>query len=101
MANLTNSANLINKVESLETSVNSKANDNAVVKLTWNQTIAWTKTFSTSPVVPSKTTDVANTWTAIATEAQVYKILPTVMTASEYSQVSNPVAGKIYFIKES
>lgn len=79
----------------------SKADDNAVVKLTWNQTIAWTKTFSTSPVVPSKTTDVANTWTTIATEAQVYKILPTVMTASEYSQVSNPVAGKIYFIKES
>ena len=72
-----------------------------LVKTTWNQTIAWTKTFSTSPVVPSKTANVANTWTAIATEAQVYKILPTVMTASEYSQVSNPVAGKIYFIKKS
>lgn len=71
------------------------------VKLTWNQTINWTKTFGTSPVVPSKTADVANAWTAIATEWQVYKILPTVMTASEYSQVSSPVAGKIYFIKKS
>jgi hypothetical protein len=43
------------------------------VKTSWNQTIAWTKTFSTSPVVPSKTTAATNTWTAIATEAQVYK----------------------------
>lgn len=49
--------------------------DWAVVKTTGNQTIAWTKTFSTSPVVPSKTTDAANSWTAIATEAQVYKKL--------------------------
>lgn len=46
-----------------------------VVKLSWNQTIAWTKTFSTSPVVPSKTSDATNTGTAIATEAQVYKKL--------------------------
>jgi len=46
-----------------------------VVKLSGNQTIAWTKTFSTSPVVPSKTSDAANSWTAIATEAQVYKKL--------------------------
>lgn len=49
------------------------------VDLSWyvdtssNQTINWTKTFWTSPVVPSKTTDASNTWTAIATEAQVYK----------------------------
>jgi len=50
-----------------------KANDNEVVKLTWNQTINWKKTFWTSPAVPSKTTSAANTWTAIATEAQVYK----------------------------
>lgn len=51
-----------------------KANDNAVVKLTWAQTIAWTKTFSTSPVVPSKTANATNTGTAIATEAQVYTV---------------------------
>ena len=43
------------------------------VKTSWNQTIAWTKTFSTSPVVPSKTTAATNSWTKIATEAQVYK----------------------------
>jgi hypothetical protein len=49
--------------------------DWAVVKTSWNQTIAWTKTFSTSPVVPSKTSDATNSWTAIATEAQVYKKL--------------------------
>jgi len=36
------------------------------------QTIAGTKTFSTSPVVPTKSTAAANTGTAIATEAQVY-----------------------------
>ena len=57
----------------LATALNAKADDNAVVKLTGDQTIAWTKTFSTSPVVPSKTTDATNTGTAIATEAQVYK----------------------------
>ena len=38
-----------------------------------NQTIWGTKTFTTSPVVPSKTADATNTGTAIATEAQVYK----------------------------
>lgn len=39
-----------------------KANDNAVVKLTGNQTIAGTKTFSSSPVVPTPTnaTDAVN-----------------------------------------
>lgn len=50
---------------------NKKLSD--LVQTSWNQTIAWTKTFSTSPVVPSKTTDATNTWTAVATEAQVYK----------------------------
>ena len=42
------------------------------VLLTWDQTVAGTKTFSTSPVVPSKTSAATNTGTAIATEAQVY-----------------------------
>ena len=64
----------------LATALSAKANDNAVVKLTGNQTIAWTKTFSTSPVVPSKSADATNTWTAIATEAQVYKVAQTVPT---------------------
>lgn len=34
-----------------------KALDTAVVKLTWDQTIAWVKTFSSSPIVPTPTTD--------------------------------------------
>ncbi len=42
------------------------------VTLDSNQTIWWTKTFSTSPLVPSKSTSATNTGTAIATEAQVY-----------------------------
>ena len=58
---------------SLSNALNAKANDSDVVKLTGDQTISWTKTFSTSPLVPSKTSDATNTWTAIATEAQVYK----------------------------
>lgn len=49
--------------------------DWSVVKTSWNQTIAWTKTFSISPVVPSKTSDATNSGTSIATEAQVYKKL--------------------------
>ena len=92
---------LYDKISAMDTTIWGKANDSDVVKLTWNQTINWTKTFGTSPIVPSKTSAVTNSWTAITTEAQVYNILPTVMTASEYWQVSNPVAGKIYFIKES
>lgn len=59
-----------NKV--ITTAINSKAADNAVVKLTWNQTVAWTKTFSTSPVVPSKNSAASSSnKTVIATEAQV------------------------------
>jgi len=65
---------LYDKIHTMDVEIWNKAADTSVVKLTWNQTIAWTKTFSTSPVVPSKTTDATNTWTAIATEAQVYKV---------------------------
>jgi len=46
---------LSNQVD-LQNALNAKANDSAVVHNTWAETIAWTKTFSTSPVVPSKTT---------------------------------------------
>lgn len=35
--------------------------NNGVVKLTGDQTVNGTKTFGTSPVVPSKTTDATNT----------------------------------------
>lgn len=55
------------------------------VQTSWNQTIAWTKTFSTSPVVPNKTTAAANTWTAIATEAQVYKKQDKLTTQTAYT----------------
>ena len=54
-----------------------------------NQTIWWTKTFSTSPIVPSKTTDAANTWTAIATEAQVYKKQNTLVSWDNIKTVNN------------
>lgn len=60
-----------NWVLSVSNSVMDKVNNS--VYLTTNQTINWTKTFTTSPVVPNKTADAWNTWTAIATEAQVYK----------------------------
>lgn len=43
------------------------------MQTTTNQTVNGTKTFTTSPVVPSKTSDATNTGTALATEAQVYK----------------------------
>ena len=71
----------------LATALSAKANDSDVVKLTGNQTIAWTKTFSTSPVVPSKTSAATNTWTAIATEAQVKTVADAIPT--KVSQLSN------------
>lgn len=71
----------------LATALSAKANDSDVVKLTGNQTIAWTKTFSTSPVVPSKTSAATNTWTAIATEAQVKSVADAIPT--KVSQLSN------------
>ena len=43
------------------------------VDKTSNQTIWGTKTFTTSPVVPSKSTNAGDNATTIATEAQVYK----------------------------
>jgi len=66
-----------------------KANDNEVVKLTWNQTINWKKTFWTSPAVPSKTTSAANTWTAIATEAQVYKKQDKLTSGTNIKTINN------------
>ena len=48
--------------------------NNTYVDLSHDQTVGWIKTFSASPIVPSKTTDAANNGTAIATEAQVYKV---------------------------
>ena len=59
------------------------------VALTWAQTIDWTKTFTTSPVVPSKTTAAANTWTAIATEAQVYKKQDTLVSGTNIKTINS------------
>jgi len=57
----------------------------AIVKTSWNQTIAWTKTFSTSPVVPSKSTAAWNNATTIATEAQVYLKQDALTTQTAYT----------------
>ena len=48
--------------------------DDYLVATTGNkaQTVTWTKTFSTSPIVPSKSTPAGNNSTTIATESQVY-----------------------------
>ena len=43
------------------------------VDLSTAQTIGWVKTFSNELVLPNKTTDATNSWTAPATESQVYK----------------------------
>ena len=56
------------------------------VKTSWNQTIAGTKTFSTSPVVPSKDTAAsASNKTVVATEAQVAKKQDALTTQTAYS----------------
>jgi len=78
---------LYDKIDAMDTEIWNKAADTSVVKLTWNQTINWTKTFWTSPVVPSKTSDATNTWTAIATEAQVYNVAEDVATINWKIQV--------------
>jgi hypothetical protein len=44
-------------LDTTNTTVGTKADDNAVVKLTGTQTVAGVKTFSSSPVVPTPTTD--------------------------------------------
>lgn len=41
----------------IQTQIDAKADDNEVVKLTSDQTVAGVKTFSSSPVVPAPTTD--------------------------------------------
>jgi len=91
---------LYDKIDAMDTEIWNKAADTSVVKLTWNQTINWTKTFWTSPVVPSKTSDATNTWTAIATEAQVYNVAEDVATINwkipSAATSSNQLADKNY-----
>ena len=57
-----------------------------VVKTTWNQSVWWVKTFTSEPVLPSKTTDATNDWTKPATEAQVKAVkdaIPSYSTLTE------------------
>jgi len=68
------------KLHTMDVEIWNKAADNTVVKLSWNQTINWTKTFGTSPVVPSKCAAAVNCCTAIATEAQVYNVAQAIPT---------------------
>lgn len=50
------------------------------VALKWNQTVGWTKTFTTSPVVPSKSSNAWDNPTAIATEKQVKNVSDSLST---------------------
>lgn len=72
-------------------------NNSDFVDLTTNQSVWGTKTFTTSPVVPSKTSDATNSWTAIATEAQVYKKEDTLteVTKSDMDTGTSTTAGKV------
>jgi len=74
-------------VDSIRTAIQS------FVATSWNQTVNWQKTFGTSPIVPSKTSDATNTWTAIATEAQVYKKQDKLATQTAYT--SKGTASKV------
>ena len=91
---------LYDKIHTMDVEIWNKAADTSVVKLTWNQTINGEKTFWTSPVVPSKTADATNTWTAIATEAQVYNVSEDVATINwkipSAATSSNQLADKNY-----
>lgn len=58
---------------SIQTQINNKAANNAVVHLTGNETIAGTKTFSTTPVVGTKGN--SDNSTAAASTAYVHNIL--------------------------
>ena len=61
------------------------------------QSVWGVKTFTSAPVVPSKTTAAANSWTAVATEAQVYAVAQTVpsVDSSVSSSSTNPVQNKV------
>ena len=67
--------------------MNAKADDNAVVKLTGNQSIGGTKTFTAEPVLPSKSTSAGNNATKPATEAQVYDVAQAIPT--DVSELNN------------
>jgi hypothetical protein len=57
--NTTTIASHTSSISTLNSTVATKAADNAVVKLTGNQNISGTKTFSTAPVVPDNSFEIA------------------------------------------
>ena len=67
------------------------------VDLSSNQSIGWTKTFTTSPVVPSKTTSATNDWTKIATEKQVYDVAQSIPDNTDYVDLST--AQSVWWVK--
>ena len=74
-----------------------------LVQTSGDQTINGTKTFWTSPVVPSKTTDATNTGTAVATEAQVYKKQDKIDSSNKLSadNVSNGTNNRVCAVSSS
>ena len=63
---------IIDDVFELQNALNSKANEDEVVKIEGDQVIEDTKTFALSPIVPAKSSPAQDLSTAIATEAQVF-----------------------------
>lgn len=92
MANGSATKDAVNKGQ-MDTALSAKANDNAVVKLSGNQTVAGTKTFSSSPVVP--TPAVSDNSTRAATTAYINTKFKKVN-----SLPSSPDANTFYFIPE-
>ena len=89
------------KINAMDTTIANKANDNEVVKLTWNQTIQWTKTFETNIAIPSKSalpTTPSNT--APATEWQVKSVkdaipaVENVLTSTSTTNALSAAQGK-------
>jgi hypothetical protein len=91
LANGTNTNDGVNKsqLDSLSTTLSSSITnlDNTVVKLSGNQTIADTKTFSSSPIIPTPAT--SDNSTKAATTAYVNSILSSSGGLATWSQGQN------------
>lgn len=91
LANGTNTNDGVNKsqLDSLSTTLSSSITnlDNTVVKLSGNQTIADTKTFSSSPIIPTPAT--SDNSTKAATTAYVNSILSSSGGMATWSQGQN------------
>lgn len=98
-------AHPISDVTDLQTTLDAKAADNAVVKLTGNQTIAGTKTFSSAPSVPdgsfttAKVTGLATSLTDLAsrsnhTGTEPVSALPTSVVLSVVVPAGGPAPAR-------